>query len=203
MRRTFFQALLIILVLAGTAFSAYGQAHSARRNQRAAPTGVRAEMLAQLDEAEEKLVALAQAVPPEKYSWRPQKGVRSISEVYMHVADGTCRLLRNVDFEPPKVLDDDYLEKITDKEKVLELMKLAFQHARNAIVKMPETSMNKRTLLMGKNLTYRGVLLMVVTHMHEHLGQSIAYARLNDIVPPWTLKEQQKEKEQAEQEQSK
>lgn len=194
MRQAFFQLVLLCLIITGTVFSAAAKGKTAP-HRAGTPSGIKAEMLAQLGEAEEKLLALAEAVPQEKYSWRPQKGVRSISEVYMHVADGTSRLLRNADFEPPKELDDDYLEKITDKPKVIELLKLAFQHARNAINRTPEAMMNRRTVLMGKNTTYRGVLLMCVVHMHEHLGQSIAYARMNDIVPPWTLKEQQQQQQ--------
>jgi len=186
-------ASIVILFIVCNYLSVNAENRHHRTTANTHPGGIRGELLLQLDDAEEKLLSLAQAVPQEKYTWRPQKGVRSISEVYMHIADGTSRLLRNADFEPPAILDDDYLEQITDKEKVINLLKLALEHTRDAIIKTPDAKMNIRTTLLGKRTTYRGVFLQVITHMHEHLGQSIAYARMNDIVPPWTAKEMQQQ----------
>ena len=193
MKRIMINSSIVILFIACNFLSVNAESKHNHKSSTAHPGGVRGELIRQLDEAEEKLVSLAQAVPQEKYTWRPQKGVRSISEVYMHVADGTCRLLRNADFEPPSILDDDYLEQITEKEKVINLLKLALEHARNAIVKTSDAGLNTRTTLFGKKTTYREVFLQAIIHMHEHLGQSIAYARMNDIVPPWTAKEMQQQ----------
>ena len=191
MRRFITNGSILIVILMCATLSTYAQNRALRKKPVAPGSGVRAELLSQVDEMEKKLVALAEAVPQEKYSWRPGEGVRSISEVYMHVADGSCRILRNANFEPPKILDDDYLEQITDKTKVIDLLKLSFQHVRQALKSTTEANMNKRTKLFGKETTYRNVFITVITHMHEHLGQSIAYARMNNIVPPWTAAQQQ------------
>lgn len=188
--KTIIYSLTIAIILL-VSLPALAQRRQGASRPASPAVGVRAELLKELNEIEEKFLALAQEMPQEKYTWRPAKGVRSISEVYMHIADGTCRLLRNIDFEPPASLDSDELEQITDKAKVLELMRLAFQHTRDSITKTPESQLNRGTMLLGKKTTYRGVLIFTLMHMHEHLGQSIAYARINDIVPPWTAKEEQ------------
>ncbi len=192
MKRSLINGLILALLIFAGAVAAYGQRPTgAAAAKTAAPAvyGQRAELLRQLDQVESKLVALAQAVPQEKYNWRPNEGVRSVSEVYMHVADGTSRLLRNLDFEPPAVLDDDNLESITDKAKVIELLKLSLENVRHAINSTPEARMLRTVTFLGKKTTARDAFYTIIMHMHEHLGQSIAYARINNIVPPWTANE--------------
>ena len=152
-------------------------------------TGFRAEFLRQLDGVEKKLLDLAQAMPEEKYSWRPGKGVRSVSEVYMHVAGGNFFLTRTIGIEPPAGLDGG-MEKITDKAKVLELLKQSFEHVRQAALKTADAEMDKPVKLFGRQTTVRDVFLMLALHQHEHLGQAIAYARINGIVPPWSAARQ-------------
>ena len=156
----------------------------------AAPaSGVRAELLRQLEDAEKKFVALAEAIPQEKYSWRPGEGVRSVSEVYMHVASANYNIPQAAGFKPPAGLESD-LEKITDKAKVLDLLKRSFEHIRQAVLRTADADLDKSVKLFGNSTTVRDVFLTLVTHAHEHLGQSIAYARLNNIVPPWTAARQ-------------
>lgn len=156
----------------------------------AAPaSGPRAELLHQLDEAGNKLIALAEALPQEKYSWRPGEGVRSVSEVYMHVAAANFNIPRAAGINPPAGLESD-LEKITDKAKVVDILKRSFDHVRQALSSMSDADLDKTAKLFGNNTTVRDVFLLVVTHAHEHLGQSIAYARMNNIVPPWTAARQ-------------
>jgi hypothetical protein len=51
---------------------------------------------------------------------------------------------------------------------------------------MPDAELNKTVNLMGNDMSKRAVLLMALGHYQEHLGQSIAYARMNGVVPPWS-----------------
>jgi uncharacterized damage-inducible protein DinB len=148
-------------------------------------SGLRAELLRQLDDAEKKLVALAEAIPQEKYSWRPEEGVRSVSEVYMHVASANYNIPRAAGVNPPAGLERD-LEKITDKSKVVNTLRQSFMHVRQAMVSTPDADWDKPVKLFGASTTVRDVFLTIITHAHEHLGQSIAYARMNNITPPWT-----------------
>lgn len=160
----------------------------------APPTsGFRAEFLSQMDEVEQKLVDLAQAEPQEKYTWRPAEGVRSISEVYMHVAGGNYLLLQFVGVQPPAGISRD-MEKITDKAKVVDALKQSFQFVKDSVTKIPDSDLDRRVKYFNGETTVRDVLFSLANHMHEHLGQSIAYARMNGVVPPWSASEQQSSK---------
>jgi uncharacterized damage-inducible protein DinB len=156
----------------------------------AAPaSGFRAEFLRQLDDVEKKLLDLAQAVPQEKYTWRPAEGVRSVSEVYMHIAGGNFFLPRLVGAPPPAGMTREAardMEKITDKAKVVEMLKQSCEHVRQAALNTSDADLDKPVKLFGRDSTAREVFLLMATHMHEHLGQSIAYARMNGVVPPWS-----------------
>jgi uncharacterized damage-inducible protein DinB len=146
-------------------------------------TGIRAEMVANLDEVEQKLLDLAEATPPEKYTWRPSKDVRSISEVYMHIASSNYFLATFVGAPAPKAAGDPE-KTITRKADVIAELKKSFDDLRTVVLTAPD--LDKAVKLFGNQTTRRGVLLTIVSHLHEHLGQSIAYARMNGIVPPWS-----------------
>lgn len=153
----------------------------------AAPTsGFRAEYLQQLDDVAKKLVDLAEATPKEKFSWRPAEGVRSISEVYIHIAGANYFIPKFAGIEPPQPLSQDMEKTITDKAKVIETMQKSIEHVRQAVLKASDADLDKAVTLFGNETTFRGLLFLLANHMHEHLGQSIAYARTNGIVPPWS-----------------
>jgi uncharacterized damage-inducible protein DinB len=144
------------------------------------------EFLNQLSEVETKTVDLAGAIPAEKYSWRPEEGVRSISEVYMHIAGSNFLVPRFIGIDPPGGLPPDMEKTVTDKAKVLEVLKQSFEHVRQAVSKIQAADLEKKVKYFGRDTTVRDVLFSMANHMHEHLGQSIAYARMNGVVPPWT-----------------
>ena len=150
--------------------------------------GFRAEFLRDLDEVQKKIVGLAAAVPAKKYEWRPSTGVRSISEVYMHIAGGNYLLASFVGTKAPSY-DTRTLEQITDKERVLAELKKSFDHLRNAALMAKDADLDKPIKMFGADTTVRGGFLNALTHLHEHLGQSIAYARMNGVVPPWSGRE--------------
>jgi uncharacterized damage-inducible protein DinB len=129
---------------------------------------------------------VAEATPAEKFTWRPQPGVRSISEVYMHIALGNDFLLRQAGVEG--ALDRSALpaipeKAITDKAQVIDLMKRSFDAVRASY---PKADRQKNVTFFGRTTTADGVFLRLLVHNHEHMGQAIAYARMNGIVPPWS-----------------
>ena len=187
--------LIFVLLLTYNSVVSLAQGGQTAKPVAAPATGLRAELLRQLEEAEKKLIALAEATPQEKYSWRPGEGVRSVSEVYMHVAGANYNIPQAAGVNPPAGLDRD-LEKITDKAKVVDSLKRSFEHVRQALLNSSDADMNRATKLFGNETTVRDVFLLLVTHAHEHLGQSIAYARMNKIVPPWTAARQAEQQRQ-------
>ena len=146
--------------------------------------------LSQLKDVESKVVGLAEATPQEKYSWRPAEGVRSVSEVFVHIASANFFFVTMTGVKMPAgVISPNSEKTVTDKAKVVALLKQSFAHVRDNVSAMSDADMAKETKMFGKPATYETVLFTMANHMHEHLGQSIAYARTNGIIPPWSKKE--------------
>ena len=150
------------------------------------PAGVRGEILGQFDDAVTKLTQLAEAIPQEKYAWRPGAGVRSVSQVLMHVSGGNYYLLTMAGVPAPAGGPQDAENTVTEKAQVLEQLRRSAEHVRAAIRGMRDADLDKPATLFGQPSTKRNVLLVTATHAHEHLGQLIAYARSNGVVPPWS-----------------
>lgn len=152
--------------------------------------GFRAALLADLDALEQKYVALAQAMPADDYDWRPMEGVRSVSEVYGHVANSAYLFGGMLGHETPADRGMENaprnLEEVTDREHVVAVLARSFPYVRELILATPDSDLDTEVNLFGQPATVRDVLLLVTTHMHEHLGQSIAYARSRGVVPPWS-----------------
>jgi uncharacterized damage-inducible protein DinB len=178
MKRTIAFALLILFAIPAIA----------AKNAKPAPKGFRAEFARDLDDVQKKIIDLAAAVPAEKYSWRPAEGVRSVSEVYMHIAGGNYFLGTFLGAKPPADMPKD-IEKITDKQEVLTELRKSFDHVRAIVGNMSDEDLEKSVNMFGNTTTERGVYVTMLNHLHEHLGQSIAYARINGVVPPWSAKE--------------
>ena len=130
------------------------------------------------------LLALAEATPAEKFSWRPGKGVRSIAEVYMHVVLANYVLLGRAGVTPPVEMSKLPKEAaVTSKADVIKWLRDSLDAVSKAY---PTADRQKKVQLFGKDTTADGVFLRLLIHNNEHLGQSIAYARMNGIVPPWS-----------------
>ncbi|MFI5116922.1 MAG: DinB family protein [Terriglobales bacterium] len=192
---------VLVLGLTMTAVtSAAAQGNPSPQATAAAPSsGVRAEFLNELKTQEDKFVQLAQAIPADKYTWRPAEGVRSVSEVFLHVATANYNLTKVIGFPPPTGFKVQGFDKsTTDKTKVISTLKDSFAHMRQAVLSMPDADVEKQVDWFGAKNTYRGILLFIIRHNAEHLGQAIAYARINGVVPPWTAEQQAQQKKQAE-----
>ena len=153
----------------------------------AAHHSVQDDILAALDGIEKKLVDLAGATPQSKMAWRPGEGVRSTSEVFMHVAGANYFLSGMLGAPAPATVDVRNLEKnVTTQADVIAQLKKSFEHARNAVKAVSEAQLNDAIKMFGQDATKRKAMLTLVEHGSEHLGQSIAYARMNQITPPWS-----------------
>lgn len=156
-------------------------------------SGYRSEVMAEVMVQEDKLTRLAEAIPADKYNWRPADDTRSFAEVFLHISAANYNLYKLVGTPPPSGIDLKGLEKsTTDKAKVVATLKDSFAHAKQAIKAMPDADLDKSMDWFGGKNTERGILLFIVRHAAEHLGQSIAYARVVGIVPPWTEDMQKK-----------
>jgi uncharacterized damage-inducible protein DinB len=190
MRRIFL--VISLLALAATAVRLSAQVNP-YKDGTPGVTGYRSEVLAEVMIQEDKFTRLAEAIPAEKYMWRPASDVRSFAEVFLHVCAANYNLYKLVGTPPPAGIVIKDLEKsTTDKAKVIATLKDSFAHAIKAIKAMPDADLDKSLDWFGGKNTERGILLFIVRHAAEHLGQSIAYARFIGTIPPWTEDMQKK-----------
>lgn len=188
--------LTLALSIALTSLTA--AAHAA--SPEAAPKGAfQTDMLAQFDDAAKKVIALEDAVPQNKFGWRPGPGVRSISEAYLHIAFANYAVIKfATGKEPPadagfEMNPDKWDKKTTKKDEIKTILEKSFDHVRMAVKAVPDADLDRKFSFFGNEVTVRGGLIALVGHINEHLGQSVAYARANKIVPPWSRKEAAKE----------
>jgi uncharacterized damage-inducible protein DinB len=166
----------------------------------AAPaTGLRAEFLEEIAYYEKRYTSLAEAMPAEKYAWRPCEGVRSVGEVYAHITAANYGIARALGTAMPAGLDFKAIMAVAgDKAKIIPAMKDSFAHFRGAIIALSDADADKPQKMFNRQTTLRGSFIMVTGHFGEHLGQSIAYARMNGVVPPWTEEAMQQQQKPAE-----
>lgn len=153
------------------------------------PPGFAEEFKGQFEASARKLVALAEAMPESAYAWRPGDGVMSVGEVYAHIARYNLMYpAENLGVAPSPGLESfgSWEETATDKAGVLRVLGPSMEHVRTVVAGMDAAAMEKGTRLYGRDVAQWAVLLQLVAHMNEHLGQSIAYARMNGVVPPWS-----------------
>lgn len=175
---------IIFVIILLSASIAFGQ------DKKASPPkikGFQAETIGLITFAEQRYVALAEAVPQEKYSYRPGKGVRSFGEILTHMIGANYGLPSIVGVKPPANAPKNAdLAKLTDKKEIIAKLKASFEHTRNAVKGMSKADLEKDVKFFGNDTTYRGVLSFMNAHTNQHLGNLVTYARVNNIVPPWS-----------------
>ncbi len=169
----------------GQSGSTQGMAAKPMAAAAAAPT-VRGLMQHQIADAQKKLIQLAEATPADKYGWRPAPGVRSTGEVFMHVASANYGLPPFWGATAPAGAPHDLEKMGGDKAQVVAALKDSFTYARAAIDAESDSDLGRPIKVFGHDATVGDAMMIIVSHAHEHLGQSIAYARVNGIVPPWS-----------------
>jgi uncharacterized damage-inducible protein DinB len=137
----------------------------------------------EFDHASNQLNALAEATPADKFGWRPGTGVRSVSEVYMHIVLGNYFLLGQAGAKVPSDIKADMEKTVTAKADVIKALKDSQAAVRAAY---PTIDQKKKVNFFSGPTTAEGVLLRLLVHNHEHMGQSIAYARMIGVTPPWS-----------------
>jgi uncharacterized damage-inducible protein DinB len=135
-----------------------------------------------------QLVALAEAIPAEKYAWRPGPGVRSTSEVIMHIAIANFGLLDATGVKMPADLNSPSLEKtVTDKAQAISWLKRSLDAVKTAHAGIKPADLQRKINDRNyRGATVDGMYLRIIIHANEHMGQLVAYARMNGIVPPWS-----------------
>lgn len=142
-----------------------------------------------LAHVQDEMVSLEKAVPQNKFTWRPAKGVRSVAEVYLHAAGAGYFFGKMLGFEIPADVAAQMkgLEKsTTDRAKIEKVLTDSFTWFSTQVKAMPDAELTKTVDFFGHPMTKRALVMVTLGHFQEHLGQSIAYARTNGVVPPWS-----------------
>lgn len=186
----FMQVLLVLLLCSPVVYKLSAQDMTGKMDN--SPSSSLVKLVSDdLKETFDKVIQLANAIPSEDYSWKPEEGVRSVSEVYVHIAMSNYFFLSYLGLPMPKDLkpgtENQNLEKeMTDKAEILNLLKKSYADAANFLSSYTGTDFDTVVELPFGKFTKAQILMLTATHPHEHLGQSIAYARTNHIVPPWS-----------------
>jgi uncharacterized damage-inducible protein DinB len=134
----------------------------------------------------QQLIALAEATPPEKFSWRPAPGVRSTSEVYMHIVDANFYLLSVTGPKMPADLTEELEKTVTAKPEVIAWLKRSLEAVKTAHAAETPKDLQRKVKIDDRDATVDGMYLRIIVHANEHMGQLIAYARMSGVVPPWS-----------------
>ena len=191
MNRMFLPLLLVLLSALAMAAPA---AHADESADHTAPSyDMKAQALLDLERVQKKFVDLANAVPADKLTWRPSTDSRSFAEVLLHVAGERYGILSLMGAELPAGLDRKGFEKsTTDRARIIEELNKSWEFAQKTIQGMTNADFAKLLPKLGPQANAGDVVYILVADAHEHLGQSVAYARENGIVPPWTVEAQKK-----------
>lgn len=133
-----------------------------------------------------QMVALGEAFPEEKFNWRPMEGVNSVGESYLHMASANYYLISKLGFPPPEDVDLMNLSKITGKGNIIKAFQKSFAFTMDKIMMVNTDEFGNEVDLGFAKMNRLQAILQIMEHNAEHKGQLIAYARMNDIVPPWS-----------------
>lgn len=175
LRNLFFLALLA-LVSASPTFA---------QNQKA-PEGLWEGYNGEWLHVSQQLVALAEATPADKFSWRPAVGVRSTSEVYMHIVDANFYLLSVTGPKMPADLKEGMDKTVTSKAEVIAWLKRSLDAVKQARAKETPADLRRKVHIADRDATVDGMYLRIIVHANEHMGQLVAYARMTGVTPPWS-----------------
>jgi len=133
-----------------------------------------------------QLIALAEATPADKFAWRPAPGVRSTSEVYMHIVLANFWLLSATGPKMPPDLKQESEKTVTSKPEVIAWLKRSLEAVKQAHLAADPKDMPRKVKVEGRDATVDGMYLRIIVHANEHMGQLVAYSRMNGIAPPWS-----------------
>jgi len=188
MKPMFRGALLLLVGLNALAGGAWAQAADAAADKTAPSYDMKAQALLDLEGVQKKFVALADAVPADKLTWRPAPDARSFAQVFLHVAGERYGIMALMGAEKPAGFDGKTFEKsTTDRAQIVAELNKSWEFAQKAINGMSNADFAKLLPKLGPQANAGDVVYILVADAHEHLGQAVAYARENGVVPPWTV----------------
>ena len=188
-----FRGALLLLALNALAGGAWAQATDAAADKTAPSYDMKAQALLDLEGVQKKFVDLANAVPADKLTWRPAPDARSFAEVFLHVAGERYGIMGLMGAEKPAGFDGKTFEKsTTDRAQIVAELNKSWEFTQKAINGMTNADFAKLLPKLGPQANAGDVVYILVADAHEHLGQAVAYARENGVVPPWTAAAQKK-----------
>ena len=140
----------------------------------------------ELRHVDRQLIALAEATPEDKFTWRPAPGVRSTSEVYMHIATASFYLLSVTGPKIPDDMKEGIETSVTSKAEVIKWLKRSLEAVKQAHLAAKPADLQRKVRVNGRDATVDGMYLRILVHDNEHMGQLIAYARMTGVKPPWS-----------------
>lgn len=160
----------------------------------AAGQGLMAEMHRDVNEVQKKMIDLANAMPDNSLAWRPGAGARSVGEVYLHVASDNYLIPIAMGKPAPASsgITSDFATAATfekralTKAQIVAELQTSFSHLHQAMALTTDANLGEMITMFGQNWSRQRAMVLTVTHLHEHLGQMIAYARSNGVTPPWS-----------------
>jgi uncharacterized damage-inducible protein DinB len=196
MKKSFLAAGLLWLMLGTVAATA--QASDAA-DHTAPSYDMKAQSLLDMQMVQKKFIDLANALPADKFNWRPSPDSRSFAEVFLHVAGERYQILGLMGAAAPAGFNPKTFEKsTTDKSQIVDELNKSSEFTQKAIGGMSNAEFAKLLPKLGPQANAGDVVYILVADAHEHLGQAVAYARENGIVPPWTVEAQKKAAEKKE-----
>ena len=157
--------------------------------------GLMGDLIRDVDQVHKKIMGLANAMPPGAYEWRPGKEVRSTSETLMHVAADNYFIPAAMGLSVPAGTGIDgkkydtavaFEKKAMTRDQVIAELEKSFAFLKTTMTSFPDAKLDAPLDMFGQKTSGRSMWISTVTHLHEHLGQLIAYARSNNVTPPWS-----------------
>ena len=148
------------------------------------------EYLGQVGFVEGRLLQLEGAMAQDQMTWTPMEGVRTVAEVYLHIAESNYLLVNFLKGEKMEGESNALEKTTTNKDEIAKILSESFTAVKEAAGKVTQEQLDKVVQTpFGMKTSVRDFMVMMLGHTHEHLGQGIAYARMNGVVPPWSRKE--------------
>ncbi len=174
----------LLLMLALTPATVAAQATASAAAERPASTAPVADALRQMEQRfARNLIAAAEAMPAEKYSYRPTPAQMSFAQIQVHLAnegnDVLCGKTAGVDVPQRPAMDTT-----NTKEQLVARLRETFQFCEQSFAKLDDTKLGAPVAMFGMNLTRASALLITVGDWADHYSQESNYLRLNGILPP-------------------
>jgi uncharacterized damage-inducible protein DinB len=186
--------LAFLIALAGFDGANRASAQNSEAADHTAPSyDMKGESLLDLEAVQKKFLDLVEAVPDDKLTWRPSSDARSFAEVFLHVSGERYGILGLMGATPPAGFDGKNFDKsTTDKARIIAELNKSWEFTKKTINGMSNADFARLVPKLGPQANAGDVVYILVADAHEHLGQVVAYARINGIVPPWTAEARKK-----------